>query len=227
MKLVGRHARRNYLYLFAWLCAVVLPVVLQVVAGAQDETRDYLGFYYGGISLYLFFVLTYGFGTVFVSFYAISTLRKAGTLDVLRISRVQPWEVVTGVFLVLQRVLLPPLLVFLPGFLVYTRWFVPDGFLAGESLWLLLGMALVIVLNEIILAGIVCLGLFRDEAPWALISVVVMLVLIIMPIFLLWILRWPVWAFATLMLGITGLIWSAAILRVGALWRAQVQPLRE
>lgn len=227
MKLVERHARRNYLYLFAWLCAVVLPAVLQVVAGIQEEMRYSLGPYYGAISLYLSFVMTYGFGTVFVSYYAITVLRKAGTLDILRISRVQPWEVVTGVFLVLQRVLLPPLLVFLPGFLAYTRWFEADGFLSGESIWLLLGMALVIVLNEIILTGIVCLGLFRDEAPWALISAVAMLVLTALPIILMWIFRWPVWAFAVLMLGITSLIWYAAILRVAALWRAQVQPLRE
>ena len=227
MKLAGRYAWRNHMYLFVWLCAVVLPAALQLVAGVHDETRDYLGYYYGGISLYMFFVMTYSFGTVFVAYYVVGGMRKAGTLDVLRVSRIRPWEVVTGLFLVLQRVLLPPLLVFLPGILIYTRWFVSDGFLANEPLSLILGMALIIVLNEIIITGVVCLGLFRNEAPWALVAVVMAVLLIVLPVTTIWVMRWPVWAFAVMILGIAGLVWGAAILRVASLWRAQVQPPRE
>jgi len=73
-------AGRNNLYLFAWLCAVALPLVLQWLSGTLPEVKDYLGYYYGWFSLFMFFALTYGFGAVFVAFYQISSYHKAARL---------------------------------------------------------------------------------------------------------------------------------------------------
>jgi hypothetical protein len=62
----ARSARVNHLYTFAWICALVLPAVLQYFAGTEEDIRDYLGEYYGLPTLYFFFSSTYGFATVFI-----------------------------------------------------------------------------------------------------------------------------------------------------------------
>jgi hypothetical protein len=77
VKLADRSARRNHLYLFAWLCALAVPAGLQLLASTIDEVREYLAYYHGPISLYMFFAMTYGFATVFVSYTSSAGCAKA------------------------------------------------------------------------------------------------------------------------------------------------------
>lgn len=225
VKLANRSARRNHLYLFAWLCALVVPAGMQLLAATVDEMRDQLAYYYGPISLYMFFAMTYGFATVFVSYYVVSGLRRAGTLDVLRVTQARPWDVVAGVFLTLELVLAPPLLVFALGFTAYLLLFEPDSFILGSPWWMLIGMGLIALLNQIILALVPCLALFRREALMALLAAVLVLVLNLAPIVLLYAMALPAWAYLLAMLGLTGLLLATATLRVSRLWPPQRRPL--
>ena len=122
-RLGQRMSARNNLGLFAWVAALFLPLALQLIAGAQEEVREYLDFYYGPFTLYFFFVMTYGFATIFVCFYQLSSYRRQGTLDMLRIARLTPWEILRDVFLQLQRTLLPPILGFGVVFTIYLVFF--------------------------------------------------------------------------------------------------------
>src|SRR5690349_12616431 len=106
-----RMALRNNLYLFAWLCAIGLPLGLQLMSWLNEDVRDYLGNYFGIFSLYIYFTMTYGIAAVFVGYYQTSSFRRAGTLDMLRISQMRPSEMLAGVFASLELVLLPPMLV--------------------------------------------------------------------------------------------------------------------
>lgn len=225
VKLADRSARRNHLYLFAWLCAVAVPLGLQLLASSVEDVREYLAYYHGPISLYMFFAMTYGFGTVFVSYYVVSGLRQAGTLDLLRVSGARPAEVVAGVFLTLERVLAPPLFIFALGFAGYLLLFARDSFLLGGSWWLLSGMGLVVLLNQIILALLPCLALFRREALLALLAAVLVLPLNALPVFLLYGLGLPIWAFLLILTGLAGLLLGTATLSVGRLWPPQRRPL--
>jgi len=225
IKLADRSARRNHLYLFAWLCAIAVPVGLELLATAIEEVRDYLAYYRGPLSLYMFFAMTYGFATVFVSYYVVGGLRKGGTLDLLRVSGARPWEVVTGVFLTLQRILAPPLIVFALGFTAYLLLFAEESFLLGGSGWLVFGMGVLVLFNQMILALLPCLALFRREEPLALLAAVLVLPLNALPVILLYVMALPVWAYALLMLGILGLLFGTSILLVGRLWPPQRRPL--
>lgn len=221
IKFGHRQAQRNFLYLFAWLCATVVPVGLQLVSGTIDEVRDYLAYYFGALSLYMFFAMTYGFGAVFVSYYLVGGFRKAGTLDLLRVSGASPVEVVVGVVLSLQRVLLPPLIVFSAGFIVYLQVFQRDSFISDQPWYALAGMGLVILLTELILSSLPVLGLFRQEAALALIASILVLPLNAAPIIILYALGMPLWAFLLIMIGLAGLVIGGSMLMTARLWPPQ------
>ena len=152
-------ATRNHLFLFAWLCAIVVPVALQWLSGTLEEVRDYLAYYYGPLSLYMFFAMSFGFCTVFVSFYQISGCRRAGTVDLLRVSGVKPWEVLSGVILQLQVVLLPPLLGFLALFMVIVSTSSERSQFLSLGWLVLFGTAINFIINEIMLVGLICLAM--------------------------------------------------------------------
>lgn len=190
-------AGRNNLYLFAWLCAVVLPAVLQWLSGQMPEVKDYLGNYYGWFSLYMFFALTYGFGAVFVAYYQVSGYHKAGTLDLLRVSGIQPWEVLAGAFIQLELILVPPLLGFgllLLGYNLGIRFLALDSELpltglGGGVAW---GGAAVMLCNQALLCAWQLLGLYRREAPLAVVSAfIVVPVLNAAPVLVLFVLHLP------------------------------------
>ncbi|MBN2082187.1 hypothetical protein JW859_08255 [bacterium] len=221
IKFGHRQAQRNYLYLFAWLCATVVPVGLQLISGQIDEIRDYLAYYFGALSLYMFFAMTYGFGAVFVSYYLVGGFRKAGTLDLLRVSGASPVEVVGGVILALQRVLVPPLIAFSAGFIVYLQFFQRESFISDQPWYALAGMGVVILLTELILSSLPVLGLFRQEAALALIASILVLPFNALPIVILYALGLPLWAFLLLMTGLAGLIIGGAVLLTARLWPPQ------
>lgn len=224
IKLADRSARRNHLYLFAWLCAIVVPVGLQLISGTMDELRDYLAYYFGAISLYMFFAMTFGFGTVFVSYYVVGGMRKAGTLDLLRVAGGKPWEVSLGVFLTLQKILVPPILVFAAGFVAYMLLFVKESFLLGQPWWQLLGMGAVILFNEMILALIPCLALFRREALLSLLAAILVLPLNALPVIMFMGMRVPFWAYLLVQTGFVALLMAWSMFAVGRLWPAQKLP---
>ena len=226
MMLGERMARRNFLYVFAWLCAVVMPLVLQYVAGIIEEVREFMSYYYSDISLYMFFAMTYGFAAVFVSYYLIGGYRQAGTLDPLRVSRVKPWEVCTGVFLLLMKILVPPGLVFLGGFAAYMLFKGQNSFIAGQAWWVVVGMAEVVLANIVILAQVPGLGIFRRNSLLALLGVVLVLPVNIMPVVVVFINHWPAWAYGLLMIGVIGLLFGASVFSVTRLWPAQRLPAK-
>ena len=222
-----RLAWRNYLYLFAWLCALVVPLGMHLLSGLIEEVRIYLAYYYGPMSLYMYFAMTYGFGAVFVSYYLASGFRKAGTLDMLRVSGVRPWEMVTGVLLQLQLTLVPPLLVFALGFFLYVLLGGQTALLGDVGIGVLVGMAAVMLINELILATIPCLGLFRQGAGWALVGAVMVLPLNTLPVLVLFVADWPIWTYVLIELGLAALLYSGCIMLVSRLWPPQRMPRKE
>lgn len=226
IKLGNRLARRNHLYLFAWLCALVVPLGMHLLSGQIEEVRTYIAYYYGPISLYMYFTMTYGFGAVFVSYYLTGGLRKPGTLDMLRVSGVRPWELVTGVMLLLQMILVPPLVVFAAGLLTYFVLGEQATMLADGRQALLAGMGGVMLINELILAGIPCLGLFRRAAGWALIAALAVLPLNTLPM-LVWLRQLPITAYVLLQLGAVALVYGGSVFLVARMWPPQRMPRSE
>lgn len=220
MQLGAKMAGRNHLYLFAWLCALALPVALQVIAGVTEEVRDYLAYYFGPVSLFMFFAMTYGFAAVFVGYYLVGGYRRKGSLDCLRVARIRPWEVVAGAFLAMQRVLVPPLVVFAIGFGVYLFALPEEGFITRDP-WLVAGVGLLFLANESIVCALLLTGLFRRESIAALLAAVLSLLLNILPVTLVYMLGWPIWAFALMLLGILAGLLMLASAMVGRLWPPQ------
>ncbi len=219
-------AGRNNLYLFAWMCAVVLPLALQWISGSLPDVKDYLGSYYGWFSLYMFFALTYSFGTVFVSFYQISGYHKAGTLDLLRVSGIRPRDVLLGAFLQLELILAPPLAGFALVLLAYGLWtsLVGDSAepaFAGMSWEMIIGGALMMLINQALLGALQCLGLYRREAPLAVASAVLVLPFNALPVIAIMVLHLPVLLFACIMLLVLGLVLWAAERNLARLWPPQ------
>ena len=214
-------ARRNHLFLFAWLCATVVPAGLQIISGTMDEIRSYLAYYYGELTLYMFFIMTYSFATVFIAFYVTSGFRRSGSLDLLRVSAVRPWEVAAGIQLELQKILLPPLALFSVAFLVYAGLGRQDSFISGQSWWLLGGMVVLLWFNFTVLTLITSLGLFRREAPWALLASVLVLPFNALPVLLLYVLKLPPWLYALMMLALLAVLALVNVGAVARLWPPQ------
>ena len=233
MKLGGRMARRNHLHLFAWLCAVALPAALQWFAGANEDVLNYLQSYYGPITLYIFFIMSFGLATVFVSYYVVSGFRTAGTLDTLRISRIRPAEVVGGVFLQLEQLLIPPVLGFAALFLVYLLYFAGEGArgigwtVGGQGQVLSLGWgaivagAVVMLLNQAVLAALMCCGLYRREALLALFAALLVLPLNSAPVLVVYVYGVPWWTLLLIMLVLLALLFLLAVHMLSRLWPPQ------
>nr|MDQ3024045.1 hypothetical protein [bacterium] len=184
-RLGQRMAARNNLTLFAWVAAIVLPAGLQLISGMQEEVREYLAGYYGPFTLYFFFVMTYGFAAIFVCFYQLNAYRKQGTLDMLRISRLTPWQVLRDVFIQLQQTLLPPIVGFGVIFTIYLLNSPDRGMITGLGAGTLALGILNVVISEMLLCAIICLGLLRGEAALSAVSAVLVLPLNILPIALM------------------------------------------
>jgi len=221
IRLGARMARRNNLYLFAWLCALVLPLALQWMAGAMEDVRSYLDIYYGPLSMWMFFSLTYGFGTVFVGYYLVSGYRRAGTLDLLRVSEVRPWQLAAGIFLQLQIVLVPPILGFAVLFLVYATRTDFQSYMQGATWPQIAGFALAMMFNEALLAAIPCLVIYRREGVVALLAALLVPAVNAMPIVFLYVLHWAVWKYVGMMLGLIAVLLAFSVWNVARMWPAQ------
>lgn len=209
-------AGRNNLYLFAWLCALAVPGGLQLLVGTIEDVQEYIGDYYGPFTLYMFFTMTYGFATVFVSYYLVGGLRRAGTLDMLRVSRISPWEVVLAVWLELQRILVPPVLAFMVAFAVYSFAIDPSRQLSSLGSSALTGGALMMVLNQSVLSALMCNALYRTEYMLALVAAVLVLPLNSAPVILVYMLRLPALLYLAILIG---LVLACLLLAWHNLWR--------
>jgi hypothetical protein len=175
-----RMAQKNNLFLFAWLCAIVVPVILQVIA----DFRDFLLDWYGVPSLYMLFTLTYGFASVFISYYQASSYRKAGTLDLLRTANFRPGQVLWGVFSQLQTIVGPPVIVFCTGLLVYAQFDpINRGWMRGMRVPEAFGVMLLLLLIQGMLTAVPLLGLFKRGEVLALACLPIVLPLNVAPMF--------------------------------------------
>ena len=219
-------ARRNNLFLFAWLCAVALPIALQLIAGTVEEVRTYLADYYGAFTLYMLFTLTYGFATVFVCYYQITSYDKAGTLDLLRVSGIDPREVVLGAFLQLQTILAPPVVGFALIMLGYLLLEPREGQLHGIGGPLLAGGGMVMLLTQALLGALMCTGLYRRAAPLALVCALLVLPLNVSPVVVLYALHVSWYLFLLSLLAALGVLLLVANRNLAALWPPQRMPRR-
>jgi len=220
-------AARNNLYLFAWLCAIALPLALQWLVGANEDVRNYVGDYYGPFTLYMLFTMTYGFATVFTAYYQISGYRQAGTLDLLRLTSIRPIEVVGGAFLQLEHVLVPPVIAFALLFIGYML-ISPEREQARGFGWQLISSgAMIVLFNQAILVAFLMVGLYRRTAMPALIATVLVLPLNSLPVALVYALHVPAWLFLLILIGVLALLLAAAVYSVGRLWPPQRMPLKE
>lgn len=219
-----RIAARNNLYLFAWLTAIAMPWALQWFVGTNDDILSYLGDYYGPLTLFMFFTLTYGFATVFTAYYVMGGLRGSGTLDSLRLSQLTPGEVVGGVFLQLERILIPPMLGFLASFALSVV-LQPANREIFSSGWLaLVGAAFGLVLNQALLVALMLLALFRREHLWALFVGTFSMPLAVVPVVAIYIMHIPVAVYMVGMLCMVLAILAIARSSLARLWRAQGRP---
>jgi hypothetical protein len=217
-----RMAVRNNLVLFAWLCGLGLPVILQVLSGLTEDVRSYLDSYYGIPSLYIYFVMCFGFATIFVSYYQANGYRKAGTLDLLRVANFNPLAVLVGAFLQLQRMLIPPLLAFLLGILVYAAT-VPSARSWFESIGILevLIFALLQILTQAVLCSIPLASLFRRGELLALLSMMLVMPVNALPLLIL---RFNAVAVIGAMLLLLLLLLTISWLNLRSMWPARAAP---
>lgn len=191
LKLGQVMARRNNLYLFSWICAVFLPGALQLLAGGMEEVRDYLGNYYGVLSLYIFFTMTVGIGASFSAYYLYSCFRRTGSLDLLRVSRLSPAAALAGASSELLRIIFPPVVFASLALAAYTGIATLQGGSGIFSVGDMLGAFLLQSLNILILCAIAAQGFMRNEAPWALLAFLMVLPLNTLPVLLIYVRKVP------------------------------------
>jgi hypothetical protein len=224
-RLGQRMAQRNNLILFAWLCAIVLPAVLQLIAGLNEDVRSFLDTYYGLPSLYIFFVMCYGFATIFVSYYQANGYRKAGTLDLLRAANFSPLAVLAGAFLQLQTVLVAPLLTFVAVVGIYAALDPQARSPFGRvTVGDLLVFAVLQLLVQAVLASIPLASLFRRGELVALLSMLLVMPLNALPVLTLRFNAVHVLAGILLLLLILLLL---AYNNLRVLWPAQRRPVEQ
>jgi hypothetical protein len=226
MRLAGRIARRNHLYLFAWLCALALPLGLQLLSGSIEEVRDYLDYYYGALSLWMFFSMTFGFATVFCSYYLVSSYRRSGTLDLLRVSGVTPWDVVSGIYLQILKILIPPMLAFAVLYACYSAIGQQASFGRDISTVQIASFALSMLVNMSLLAVLPCLVVYREEGPLALLALMAVLPVNAGPIIFLYVLHWPAPVYLLMLAGLLAGWLALSTWNLGRLWPPQVGPGR-
>ena len=220
--LLGRRmARRNHLYLFAWLSALLVPTGLQVVAGSVEDIRDWLVGYYGPLTLYMFFALAYGFACVFVAYYQTGAYRRTGALDMLRVTRANPAQVVLGAFYQIEHVLVPPQIAFMTLFMIYARFFSADRFLVDAGVFQVLAFASVLILSQMLLAALQLTSLFRREETTALLCAVLVLPLSSGMIAFTMIARLPAWLYLVFITVATAALLAVAWHNVRVLWPPQ------
>lgn len=216
MALGRRMARRNNLYLFAWICAVFLPAALQMLAGGMEEVRDYLGNYFGVLSLYIFFTMTVGIGASFSAYYLLSCYRRTGSLDLLRISRLSPATALAGAFAEQLRILFPPILLSSAGMSVFAGIAARSGGFGWEQM---LGAFALESLNILVICAIAALGFMRNEAPWAVLAFLLVLPLNTLPVLLIFVRKVPAPLYIAGELLLLALLALAALLRIAQVWR--------
>lgn len=214
MKLGRAMARRNNLYLFAWICAIFLPGALQLLAGGMEEVRDYLGNYFGLLSLYIFFTMTVGIGASFSAYYLFSCYRRTGSLDLLRISRLSPATALAGAFAEQIRIVFPPVLLASLSLLAYAGVGVLRGGVGGFGVGDMLGAFLLQSLNILLICAIAAQGFMRNEAPWALLAFMFVLPLNTLPVLLIYVRKVPA------PLYVAGALVLLSLLLLSAWWRA-------
>lgn len=217
-RLGWRIASRNNLPLFAWLCALAVPWGLQLLCYGIEDLRVYLGAYFGSISVYMFFTMTFGFAAIFISYYLAGYYRRAGTLDMLRVTRLEPRELLSGVGIVILRMIGPPLGTFFLVFISYAMLVDRYSFLADEPWWVFVGLALVSFTNNLILATIPLLGFYRLEAPWSLLATIIVLPLNTLPVILVYMLEVPAALYFLGLVVLLATVLVGAWLLIRSLW---------
>jgi hypothetical protein len=217
-----RMAWRNNLFLFAWLCALVVPLVLQLIAGLVEEFRHELAGWYGVPSLYMLFTMTYGFATVFISYYQASGYRKAGTIDLLRVASFRPAAVLWGAFWQLQVILGPPVIAFCAGLVIYAQFDkLGPGWLRELRPLDALAVLVLLLLIQALLSSIPLTGLFKRGEILALVCLPVVLPLNLAPMFLSQSRGWAGLVALSTMLGLLLLTLGGAWLRLQRMWPPQ------
>ena len=221
--LAARIARTNHLGLFIWICALILPAGLQLYAGMDDDVRSWLDAYYGAITLFFFFTLTFGFATVFATYYLLGGIRRSGSLEALKLSGVQPGEIVDSVALGMLRMLAPPMLLFYAGLIVYALIADRNGFIGQAGTWQLVAFALVQLLNSALLVLFLLQFLYRgsefQSGILGLAAGMLAMVLNMLPIVSIVILGLPAWGYLLLVVATILLLRFSAIMNLKRLWR--------
>lgn len=111
--LFGRWSRSASYPLFAWLCILVLPIALNLIAGLNDEFRSSLGEYYGSISLFLMFQFSLGFSTLFLTTMHVTSVGRSELVEQLRLTTTGPADLIRATVRHLSWLLWPPAAAFL------------------------------------------------------------------------------------------------------------------
>ena len=223
--LVNRTARSNNLYIFAWVAALGLPWGMQLLAGSNDDVQSFMAGYYGSLSLFMFFGLTFGFSTVFVTFYIASSLRRAGTLDMLRVSGITPREVVLGYFWQLQWILVPPALGFMLVFAVYAALSSSSREVWTFGWQAIVGGAVSFLLSQAGLTALMGVMLFRREYLWSLLLLLLVLPVNFTPVILAYVLQLPMALVLLIYISLVAAALALAVRNVARLWPPSRNPI--
>lgn len=184
--LLSRWSRRASYPLFAWLCIAVLPVLLNVGAGLNDDFRSSLGEYYGPISLFLMFQFSLGFTVLFVSTMLVTSVSRSEVIEHLRLSPVKPQILLHAVLKILWNLLWPPCAAFI-GLMVGYLLLENRGEFDFRQLYLDRALLFVGLLALAQLGSIltICCGLGRNVFWYVLLALPVQFLLTIGAVFLL------------------------------------------
>jgi hypothetical protein len=125
------------------------------------------------------------------------------------------------VFYQLEHILLLPQLAFMAGFGTYAVIFAGDSFLSDLRWYEFAFFALVIILNQMLLAAIQTTALFRREESAALVNALLVLPLNTGVVIVSFILGLPAWSYVLIQLGMVLGLLALARQRVAALWPPQ------
>ena len=219
--LFTRWSRRASYPLFAWLCIVGLPVMLNILAGVNDDFRSSLGEYYGPISLFLMFQFSLGFTTFFLCTMLVTSVGRSGLIEELRLSRLGPRDLLHSLLRLMLQLLWPPALCFLLIIVAYMLYR-SNGTVLLRQLYLdravlFIGLLALAQLGTILT---IMLGLGRNVFWYVLLALPVQFMLTVGGLFLLIsrVLAWEMMLLISL-----AVVWSLywlGIYRLGRLWQS-------
>ncbi|MCB1220460.1 MAG: hypothetical protein H7A35_14945 [Planctomycetales bacterium] len=207
---------------FAWLCILVLPISLNILAGMLEEFRDSLGEYYGLFSLYMMFQFSLGLATLFLGTMLVTSISRSELVEQLRLTLVSPFQLLLATMRHLFSLLWPPSLAFFIGVTIWMFATSQQGMLLRVvGIGQLLVFVLLLACTQLITLLVITLGIERNIFGYVLAAIPVQFALTLGVVFLLVAHILAPWQLVLLSLGLVVAMGAASTYNLNRLWPPQ------